>query len=115
MKKLTRFLLVLFFITMFIPISNTQGQPVLGPSVPVQGLIVSQVNNAPVPGLTVFLVHEILGRSTPAFTDVYGRFGWSMIPIRPEPYFLEVYWGENLIYRQPIQVSGPIALPPIFL
>jgi hypothetical protein len=60
----------------------------------------------------VSLIHPALGRSAPAFTDPIGRFGWTAIPLRPEPYFLEVYWGKKLIYRQPVQVRGPLILPP---
>ena len=86
-----------------------------GPSVPVQGQVLSRNINGPVPGLTVFLVHEFLGRSAPSYTDAYGRFGWTAIPVRSEPYFLEIYWGQNLVYRQPVAVTAPVSLPAIQL
>lgn len=114
MTKLRQLLLVLLCGAILVLNTNTHAQPLLGPSVPVQGQLISRVQG-PVPGVTVSLVHRIFGRSAPAFTDVYGRFGWSAIPISPEPYFLEVYWGQNLIYRQPVQVGTPLALPPIVL
>ncbi len=93
--------------------NESAAQPAPAIAVPVQGQVVS--SQGPVPGVTVFLVHQVLGRSAPSYTDLYGRFGWSAIPVRPEPYFLEIYWGPRLIYRQPILVSGPLALPPIHL
>jgi hypothetical protein len=83
-------------------------------AVPVQGQLVSR-SRGPVPGMTLFLVHRVFGRSAPAYSDAGGRFGWAAIPVSAEPYFLEVYWGSSLMYRQPIQVGGPLALPQIFL
>jgi hypothetical protein len=94
--------------------ANAGAQPMFGPSVPVQGQVISRAQG-PVPGVTAFLIHPILGRSAPTFTDAGGRFGWAAIPIRAEPYFLEVYWGPNLIYREPVQVMRPMQLPPIVL
>lgn len=114
MTKLRQFILALLCGAVLVLNTSANAQPLLGPSVPVQGQLISRLHG-PVPGVTVFLVHSVLGRSAPTFTDAYGRFGWGAIPIRPEPYFLEVYWGPNLIYRQPILVSTPIALPPIVL
>lgn len=93
--------------------ADSIAQPAPAVTVPVQGQVLS--SQGPVPGVTVFLVHQILGRSAPSYTDLYGRFGWSAIPVRPEPYFLEIYWGPRLIYRQAIRVSGPLVLPPIRL
>ena len=89
-------------------------QPFMGQTVPVQGQLISR-NQGPVPGLTVFLLHPLLGRSMPSITDQYGRFGWVAIPLRPEAYFLEIYWGPNLVYRQAIQVMQPLTIAPIFL
>jgi hypothetical protein len=97
--------------------SNVTAQPVVFPvqaGASVQGQLISRTQ-VPVPGVTAFLVHPVLGRSAPSVTDASGRFGWGFIPIRPEPYFLEIYWGPNLIYRQPVQISGPVFLPPIYL
>lgn len=87
----------------------------MGYMVPVQGQLFSRARNSSVPGVTVFLVHQVLGRSAPSISDVYGRFGWSAIPIRPEPYFLEIYWGQTIIYRQQVGVFGPTLLPMIYL
>lgn len=82
--------------------------------VPVQGQVFS--GGGPVPGVTVFLVHPILGRSAPSQTDIYGRFGWSAIPLRQEPYYVEIYWGQQIVYRQMVGVGAPYTqLPPIML
>lgn len=92
-----------------------RAQQMMGYPVPVQGQLFSRARNSSVPGVTVFLVHQVLGRSAPSISDVYGRFGWSAIPVRPEPYFLEIYWGQTIIYRQQIGVFGPTMLPMIYL
>ena len=83
-------------------------------NVPVHGQLLSR-NHGPVPGVSVSLVHQKLGRSAPSRTDSYGRFGWTAIPVRPEPYYLEMYWGSNLIYRSQLLVNGPLVLQPIVL
>jgi hypothetical protein len=87
------------------------------PFAPVQGQLVDGRSGQFAPGLTVSLIHPVLGRSAPVMSDGVGRFGWNAIPIRPEPYFLEVYWGTNLIFRQQIWVNAPnpVMLPPIRL
>jgi hypothetical protein len=82
-------------------------------NVSVQGLIVSRSNNTPVPGMTVFLLHPVLGRSAPSITDEHGRFGWSSIPVRSESYFLEAYWGATLMYRQPLPIRSAVLIPTI--
>jgi hypothetical protein len=87
----------------------------VGPPVPVHGQVFARNVNGPAPGLTLFLVHQFMGRSAPTFTDANGRFGWLAIPASGQPYFLEVYWGQQLIYRQPVQVRGPTLLPTIVL
>ena len=105
---------VLAFIVVLVPVISSFGQYV--PSVPVQGQVQSRKVNGPAPGLKIYLVHRSLGRSAPSFTDAYGRFGWTAIPIRrDEPYYLEIFWGQNLIYRQPLTVTAPLALPTIYL
>jgi hypothetical protein len=82
----------------------------------VQGQIIARSNNMPAPGLTVSLAHPNLGRSAPSMTDVYGRFIFYGIPIIQEPYFIEVYWGNQLIYRSSISVhNNMVNLPPLFL
>ncbi len=86
-----------------------------GTMVPVQGTLIARRTGTPAPGLMVSLIHPVLGRSAPSFSDAYGHFGWMAIPARPEPYYIEVYWGQNLIYRQPVRIAGPIVIPSILL
>jgi hypothetical protein len=82
-------------------------------TVPVQGRILS--NSGPIPGLMVILVHQYMGRSVPVVSDNSGYFIWNAIPVRSEPFVLEIYWGQNLVYRAPIMITGPTYLPPIYL
>ncbi len=77
----------------------------------VQGGFCSAQNGEPVPGLMVSLVHPQLGRSQPSFTNQYGNFQMFNIPIHQVPYYLEVYWGQRLIFRSQILVQGPVSLP----
>lgn len=93
-----------------VPASRAQS----GNLVPVHGQLLSR-SSGPVPGVTASLVHNRLGRSTPSVSDAYGRFGWSAIPVRPEPYYLEFYWGQKLIYRNALTVSAAVQLQPIVL
>ena len=81
-----------------------------GPMGFVQGTLCSLQNNGPAPGLLVSLVHQYLGRSSPTYTDQYGNFQLFNIPARPEPYLIEVYWGQQLVYRNQIYVHGGVNL-----
>lgn len=69
----------------------------------------------PIPGLTVFLVHPKAGRSSPSVTDSLGRFLFSSVPAIPDDYYLEVYWGDRLVYRRLVPVHGNVRLEPIVL
>lgn len=82
---------------------------------PVQGLLVDHRTNTPAPGLMVSLIHPQFGRSAPSYSNASGGFGWSMIQASAQPYMIEVYWGNNLIYRQPVTVNGPMSLGTIVL
>lgn len=80
----------------------------------IQGNLCSQAQNgAPVPGLLISLVHPAIGRSVPVFTDNYGNFLMGNIPTINTPYYLEVYWGQRLIYRNTVLVLGPVQLSRI--
>lgn len=83
-------------------------------AVPVRGQLRSRTRGA-VPGVAAYLVHPVLGRSVPSYTDADGHFGWLAIPVRQEVYYLEMYWGQRLIYRQPVAVRAPLQLAPISL
>lgn len=80
----------------------------------IQGNLCSQANNgSPVPGLLVSLVHPNLGRSVPVYTDNFGNFLMINIPKTNVPYYLEVYWGERLIYRIAVTILAPVQLPRV--
>jgi hypothetical protein len=85
------------------------------PVAPVDGVVLDNHTGTGAPGLTAYLIHPVLGRSAPTLTDAGGHFAWSAIPMRSEPYYLEIYWGTNLIYRQQLLVPGPVRLPPLRL
>jgi len=108
---LSLFLAALAFLAFYSQHSNAQEFGFA----PVQGQILDGRTGRPAPGLMVSLVHPVLGRSAPAYTGPNGQFGWGAIPIRPEQYFLEVYWGPKLIFRQPLMVRGYVLLPPLRL
>src|SRR3982751_57001 len=71
--------------------------------VPVQGTVRNGAGY-PIPGLTVSLVHPVVGRSYPCITNEYGAYFFLNVPVRPDPYYLEVYWGQTLVYRQPVTI-----------
>ena len=73
-------------------------------------------SNQPIPGLTVSLVHPVVGRiSLSSITDAAGRFFIDNVPIRSDPYYLEIYWGKTLRFRNTVIVNRPVNLPPIIL
>jgi carboxypeptidase family protein len=80
------------------------------------GTIVSR-SGVPVAGLTVQLAHPTIGRSIPAITDSYGQFKFINVPATNDAYYLEVYWGLDLVYSQRVVIRGnfildePIRLP----
>ena len=73
-------------------------------------------SNQPIPGLTVSLVHPVLGRvASTSITDAAGRFFIDNVPVRSDPYYLEIYWGKTLRFRDTVIVNQPVHLPPIIL
>lgn len=100
-----------FFAFLFWIFISSEANSQYGPSTVVQGVFCSAQNGAPAPGLMVSLVHPQLGRSTPAYTNEYGHFQLFNIPLNNIPYYIEVYWGNRLIFRSQIQVLGPLNLP----
>lgn len=82
----------------------------------VSGQLFAGSNFKPAPGLRVSLAHPKLGRSASASSDEFGRFTLIGIPIDRDPYFIEVYWGNELVYRETIYVTeSELLLPPIYL
>jgi hypothetical protein len=67
-----------------------------------------------IPGLTVFLVHPSVGRSYPKLTDTTGRFWFSDVP-QADTYYLEIYWGDDILYRKTVWVERHVDLGAIRL
>lgn len=83
----------------------------------LSGVVINRLNQ-PMPGLTVSLVHPNAGRSYPSTTDNIGRFFFSNVPLVPPatgPFYLEIYWGNQLLYRNTVVIRGNVTLPPIYL
>ena len=72
----------------------------------IDGFVVN-AQTQPLPGVTVSLAHPFLGRSTPVTTNLAGYFSFSNIPIN-QTYYFEIYWGNQLIYRNTLSVWGPL-------
>ena len=82
----------------------------------VQGQLISLKNNYPAPGLTVVLIHPNLGRSRPAISDSNGFFTFYDIPLMQTEYYLEVYWGNQLIHRSIVFIhTNWVNLPPLYI
>jgi hypothetical protein len=73
----------------------------------LQGTVTDESNH-PVPGLTVSLVHPKAGRSAPVFTDSSGHYSFPNVPLEDDAYFLEVYWGKDVLYRKEVKIHGTV-------
>jgi len=110
MKFVPKFLLVVFFC--FASFSAQSAQP----QATIVGQVITKSDNRPVPGLVVSLVHPFLGRSVPTYSDNLGRFSFSGIPQNQDPYYIEVYWGNELIFRKSVHVGrNHVSVPTIYL
>jgi hypothetical protein len=100
-----------------------------GDVIPMRGKVFNR-REQPVPGCTVFLVSTSF-RTRPAITNADGSYvleapGYmleaSTVP-HGEPTFVEVYFGRQLVFRQPLKsqtitsdaLYNGIELPPIYL
>lgn len=90
--KVALFLILLLFIT----------QPCFAAG--VYGTVINKQGQV-MPGITVSLVHEKMGRSSSSITDGSGRYKISALP-NNNKFYIEAHWGKELIYRQAIVVSG---------
>lgn len=77
----------------------------------VTGQVV-RTTGQPVPGCIVSLVTPY-SRSSPAITDAFGRYYFGYVPVGA--YYIEVYWGPTLLYRNNVFVQGDVQLYPIVL
>lgn len=69
----------------------------------------------PISSLTIYLYHPSLGRSYPRFTDINGYFVFERVTYSSTDYYLEVYWGSTLMYREAITVDRSVRRPYIRL
>ena len=107
-------LVVLMLIVTFMPVSELRASGPVGAL--VSGQVISSANQKPIPGLTVQLLHPQLGRSQPAVTDRNGFFTFYDIPQRDTPFYLEILWGKEPVYRDQVLIrQDQVALPVIQL
>ncbi|HZR64091.1 MAG TPA: carboxypeptidase-like regulatory domain-containing protein [Terriglobales bacterium] len=72
----------------------------------VRGRLVHQANGVPAAGITVTIYNQYVGRSSPAYTDIYGMYYIYNVPAGT--YYLElwIYPGANPIVY-PITIGEP--------
>jgi hypothetical protein len=80
----------------------------------LEGKVVNK-NKTPVPGLTLYLLHTSTGRSEPRITDDNGIFYFEKVPIANSSYYLEIYWGKDIVYRNMVRIKGNVKLKDIVL
>jgi hypothetical protein len=78
----------------------------------LKGQVINK-QNRPIPGLTISIVNTTAGRSTPSITDAGGNFLISNIPLVNQKFYLEIYWGKDLIYRNLISIVKDTVMPVI--
>ena len=102
MTKPIRFFLIIFgLLGLGLSASHANAQQAI-----VSGEIVASQTSKAIPGLSVYLVHPRLGRSVAAISDNFGKFVFYDIPFHNEQYYIEVYWGDSVRYRNPLSVSS---------
>lgn len=95
---------VLIFLAALFCLCNVKAQW-LGPPPSISGVVYSARTGA-LPGVTVSLVHPYVGRSRPSISDVYGIYSFPGVPPQADPYYIEAYWGNTLIYRNLVTYRG---------
>lgn len=108
------------FITLIVPLAVSLAVHIfVSTPASAQGVVsgtVLDTRNVPIPGLMVSLAHSIVGRSYPSFTDPLGRFVFYNVPPARDPYYLEIYWGRELLYRRTLFMNAPsVRVPTIVL
>lgn len=114
MRK-TYFLIILILVVCLLNLISKEGFTQALPNGTIQGVITNS-QGQPFPALVLYLVHPQLGRSFPAYTNQFGQYTFFNLPIN-QIYYLEIYWGKRLIYRQqcPPLMSPILLLNPIRL
>jgi len=99
-----RYFIFVFALLVFAVPGRVWAQAPAGP--PISGIVFRQSQNKPIGGVTVSLVHPVLGRGKPSFSAPNGYYYFANVPPRPEPYYIEAYWGSRLIYRGTVLYRG---------
>jgi Carboxypeptidase regulatory-like domain len=94
-------LLLIFVVAVMLVMSCGSARAQIG--APIYGAVVSQ-SRGPVGGITVSLVHPTLGRSRPVFSQPNGYYFFPNVP--PGQYYIEAYWGNELLYRGTVNYVG---------
>jgi hypothetical protein len=72
---------------------------------PISGTVIS-AQRGPLGGVTVSLVHPVIGRSSPVFSAPNGTYFFVNIPPQQQPFFIEAYWGNQLLFRGQLVYQG---------
>ncbi len=75
------------------------------PGPPISGVVFSE-QRGPMGGVTISLVHPAVGRSSPALSAANGGYFFANVPPQAQPYFIEAYWGNQLLYRGQVRYEG---------
>jgi hypothetical protein len=75
------------------------------PAPAISGVVYSN-QRGPVGGVTVSLVHPVIGRSVPVLSAPNGSYFFVNVPPRGEPFFIEAYWGQQLLFRGQLYYQG---------
>ena len=94
---------VLLPVVMAVSEPGTAGAQMPGP--PISGVVISD-QRGPVGGVTISLVHPAVGRSSPALSAPNGAYFFANVPPHAQPYFIEAYWGNQLLYRGQVRYQG---------
>lgn len=79
--------------------------PAQMPAPPISGQVFSY-QRGPVGGVTVSLVHPAIGRSVPVFSAPNGTYFFGNVPPQPQPFYIEAYWGTQLLFRGQVLYQG---------
>ena len=84
--------------------SAARGQ--MGTTMPVSGVVIDAAGR-PMGGLTVQLMNQRIGPSTPAITNPQGFYYFANVPTNVSaPYTIEIRWGPRIIYRDYVRHLG---------
>jgi hypothetical protein len=84
--------------------SAARGQ--MGPTMPVRGTVIDAAGR-PMGGLTVQLMNQQIGPSTPSITNAQGLYYFANVPVNAKaPYIIEIRWGSRTIFRDYVHHLG---------